>query len=149
VTQSISGVFVALLILLAPMSSQAADESCRIRLVDTLNRFSNVLSANPVAQGSGESEAYLVTDKVGTPQAWSVRAAFRKDSGILDADAGVPSPTKTELMRTYADLTARILSRAPTTQNSQLTWTLEPGAVCTAEEASLIQFLVMEWFYFG
>jgi hypothetical protein len=81
---------------------------------------------------------FVVTDKINTATPWSVLVKVAID-GKLDFDsAAIPSVSKTEVLRRYAERHEDWLGFQPVS-----------GCPCDDFEQALIYYLVMEWFHFG
>ena len=122
-------------------ASAFAAPSCRIKLTDSLNRFTAEISVQRTQ--IADEEVFTVIN-----QGDQIQVHFRNDM-MTDVNAGVPRSNQSEIVARFDDVTHSLLNGKVVSQDNQLTWEALDTSDCTIVGASLIQFFVFEWFYYG
>ena len=134
---------------LALSTAHAAElNPCRVVLVDTFNRFSSVIEVQKNHSVANPSESYTITNDAFSQSPWSEEVSFDQN-GKMKTKAGVPMLSRVELLKRYTFVARGLLENGRRHTDSQLTWSIVGDSQCSEMELSLIEFMVMEWFYFG
>jgi hypothetical protein len=124
----------------------ALADICHIGLTDSTNHFSTVISATIAHQG--KDDIYTVTNQGMDPVQITFRSTTNTKAMVDMKGANVHLSTLEAIMAKYSGNTAALL-RNESVQENQDTWTPVDTTECTSDQISLIEFLVMEWFYYG